>query len=133
MSAWTNGWHLIAVASGGAIGAVMRYLVAVRWLGVAEMPAWPWATFFANCSGALMFGFLAVLLAASNSINDNLRLALMTGLLGAFTTYSTFSFEMVRMLELKAWGLAIGYGIGTMAACVTLAGLGLWIGRLLFE
>ncbi len=128
-----SGLHIVAVASGGAVGAVLRYLAAVRWLGVAEMPAWPWATFFVNCTGAMLFGFLAVALAASSSINDNLRLALMTGLLGAFTTYSTFAFEMVRMLEFRAWGLAIGYGIGTMAACVTLAGLGLWAGRLLFE
>lgn len=132
MSAVT-GMHILAVAGGGAVGAVLRYLAAVRWLGVAEMPAWPWATFFVNCSGAMLFGFLAVWLAASTAVSDNLRLALMTGLLGAFTTYSTFAFEMVRMLELRAWGLAIGYGIGTMAACVTLAGLGLWLGRLLFE
>lgn len=133
MSTMTPGWHLLAVACGGAVGAVLRYLVAARWLGVATMPAWPWATFFVNCAGALAFGLLAVVLAASTTINDNLRLALMTGLLGAFTTYSTFSFELVRMLELRAWGLAIGYGMGTMAACVSLAGLGLWLGRVLFE
>ena len=133
MSSMTSGWHLLAVAGGGAVGAVLRYLVAVRWLGVAAMPAWPWATFFVNCLGALAFGLLAVMLAATTAINDSLRLALVTGLLGAFTTYSTFSFELVRMLELRAWGLAIGYGMGTMAACVTLAGLGLWLGRLLFE
>ncbi|MDF1780372.1 MAG: fluoride efflux transporter CrcB [Alcanivoracaceae bacterium] len=128
-----SNWHFLAVALGGALGAVMRYALAVRWLGVAEMPAWPWATFVANLSGAFAFGFLAVALSASAMVSDNLRLLLMTGLLGAFTTYSTFSFEMVRMLELKAVGLALGYGMGTMAACVTLAGLGLWLGRLLFE
>lgn len=133
MSEMASGWHVFAVACGGAVGATARYLVSVRWLGVAEMPAWPWATFFVNLSGAFLFGLLAVALASSTSINDNLRLALMTGVLGAFTTYSTFSFELVRMLEFKAVGLALGYGIGTMAACVALATLGLMIGRALFE
>lgn len=125
--------HLLAVAGGGAIGASLRYLVAVRWLGIAEMPAWPWATFFANTSGAFAFGLLAVALSATTLVGDNTRLALMTGLLGAFTTYSTFAFEMVRMLESRAWGLALGYGMGTMAACVALAGCGLMLGRLVFE
>lgn len=128
-----GGIPLLAVALGGAVGAVLRYLVAVRWLGVAAMPGWPWATFAVNIGGSFLFGLLAVALAASSTINDNLRLALMTGLLGAFTTWSTFAFEMVRLIELKAWGLALGYGLGTTAACITLAGLGLWLGRLTFE
>jgi fluoride exporter len=133
MNGMASGWHIFAVACGGAVGATARYLVSVRWLGVAEMPAWPWATFFVNLTGAFLFGLLAVALASSTSINDHLRLALMTGVLGAFTTYSTFSFELVRMLEFKAVGLALGYGIGTMAACVALATLGLMAGRALFE
>lgn len=133
MGGTTSAWHLFAVACGGAVGATLRYLVAMRWFGIAEMPAWPWATFFVNVSGAFAFGFLAVMLAASHSITDNVRLALMTGLLGAFTTYSTLAFEMVRMIELKAVGLALSYGISTMAACVVLAGAGLMLGRVLFE
>ena len=128
-----SAWHILAVAAGGSVGAVLRYLIASRWIGVAAMPAWPWATFVANLGGAFAFGFLAVLLAAETRLNTNLRFALMTGMLGAFTTYSTFSFELVRMLELRAVGLAIGYGMGTMAACVALAGLGLWVGRVIFE
>lgn len=128
-----GGIPLLAVALGGAVGAVLRYWVAVRWLGVAAMPGWPWATFAVNLGGSFLFGLLAVALAASSTINDNLRLALMTGLLGAFTTWSTFAFEMVRLIELKAWNLALGYGLGTMTACIALAGVGLWLGRLTFE
>lgn len=128
-----GGMALLAVAAGGAVGAVLRWLVAVRWLGIAHMPAWPWSTFFVNVTGSLLFGLLAVALATSNSFNDNARLMLMTGVLGAFTTWSTFAFEVVRLVEVRAWSLAIGYGSGTMAACIGAAGLGLWLGRVLFE
>lgn len=129
----TSASHLFAVALGGAVGASLRYLVSVAWLGIPAMPAWPWATFFVNVLGSLAFGLLAVGLAAATAANEHLRFALMTGLLGAFTTYSTFSFEMVRMLQTRAFGLALGYGSGTIAACVLAAGLGLWLGRLMFE
>ena len=128
-----NASHLLAVAAGGAVGASLRYLVSVAWLGIPVMPAWPWATFLVNVAGSLVFGFLAVMLAAASAANEQLRFALMTGLLGAFTTYSTFSFEVVRMLQVRAFGLALGYGSGTIAACVVAAGLGLWLGRLIFE
>lgn len=124
---------VLSVAVGGAVGAVLRYLVAVRLMGVATMPGWPWATFSVNVLGSFLFGMLAVSLAGSQLFNDNMRLALMTGLLGAFTTYSTFSFEVLRLIQSRAPALAIGYGFGTLCACVAAAALGLWLGRLLFE
>ena len=128
-----HGVHLLAVAIGGAAGAVLRYLVAVRLFGVASLPAWPWATFSVNVAGSLLFGFLAVALASSHALSENMRLALMTGLLGAFTTYSTFAFEVVRLLQARAYALALGYGFGTLVCCVLVAAAGLWLGRLLFE
>lgn len=124
---------LLAVGVGGAVGAILRWLVSTRWLGIPAAPAWPWATFVVNVSGSFLFGLLAVALAASGGLNDNARLLLMTGLLGAFTTWSTFAFEVVRLIELRAWALAIGYGSGTLAACIGAAALGLWLGRRLFE
>lgn len=124
---------LLSVALGGAAGAVLRYLVAVRVFGITAMPAWPWATFSVNVVGSFLFGLLAVSLAGSQLFNDNTRLALMTGLLGAFTTYSTFSFEVLRLIQSKALALAIGYGFGTLCACVAAAALGLWLGRMWFE
>ena len=66
-------------------------------------------------------------------MNDTVRLALMTGLLGAFTTYSTFAFEVFRLFQARAPMLAIGYGFGTLFACVAAAALGWWLGRQLFQ
>tara|TARA_A100001391_G_scaffold205153_1_gene203799 strand:- start:2022 stop:2315 length:294 start_codon:yes stop_codon:yes gene_type:complete len=96
------------------------------------MPAWPWATFAVNLAGSFLFGFLAVML-ASLTTSELWRLALMTGMLGALTTFSTFSFELVRLLESRSLGLALGYAAVSVAACVSLAGLGLVVGRWLFE
>lgn len=121
----------LAVALGGSMGACLRYATAL-WVGVPAMPAWPWATFAVNLAGSFLFGFLAVML-ASLTTSELWRLALMTGMLGALTTFSTFSFELVRLLESRSLGLALGYAAVSVVACVSLAGLGLAVGRLLFE
>lgn len=125
--------HWLAVAAGGALGATLRFWVASRVLVVPAMPAWPWATFSVNLVGSLLFGLLAVALAGSATLNEQWRFFLMTGLLGAFTTWSTFSFEVVTLIENRAWGLAGGYGLATFVGCVAAAGIGLMLGRLLFE
>ena len=121
----------MAVAAGGATGACLRFGTTL-WLGVPAMPAWPWATFSVNLLGSFMFGLLTVVLASMTN-SDAWRLAIMTGMLGALTTFSTFSFELVRMVEVKAHVLAASYALTSVIACVTLAGLGLTIGRLIFE
>ena len=113
----------LAVALGGSMGACLRYATAL-WVGVPAMPAWPWATFAVNLAGSFLFGFLAVML-ASLTTSELWRLALMT--------FSTFSFELVRLLESRSLGLALGYAAVSVVACVSLAGLGLAVGRLLFE
>ncbi len=125
--------HWFAVAGGGALGAVLRFSVATQLLPAKPFPAWPWGTFTVNLTGSLLFGFLAVWLASTAAVNDHLRYLLMMGLLGSFTTYSTFSFEVVRLLDGGAWSLAGGYALATMTGCVALAGAGLWVARLLFE
>ncbi len=121
----------LAVAVGGAGGACLRFGTSL-WLGIPAMPAWPWATFSVNLAGSFLFGILTVALASLTS-SEAWRLAIMTGMLGALTTFSTFSFELVRMVEVKAHGLAAGYAMASVMACVTLAGLGLMLGRLIFE
>ena len=126
-----NASHLLAVAAGGAVGASLRYLVSVAWLGIPVMPAWPWATFFVNVAGSLVFGFLAVMLAVASAANEQLRFALMTGLLGAFTTYSTFAFDSVVLWRagehLRAVlnvSLSLGLGFAAVALGIWLAGHG---------
>ena len=133
VSAITEGGMLpwIAVACGGAIGACLRFGTSL-WVGVPAMPAWPWATFGVNLAGSFLFGLLAVML-ASLPVGDVWRLALMTGMLGALTTFSTFSFELGRMVEARAFSLAAGYAVASVTVCLMLGIAGLALGRLIFE
>lgn len=121
----------LAVAVGGAAGACLRFATTL-WVGIPVMPAWPWATFGVNLVGSFLFGFLAVAL-ASLPVGEIWRLALMTGMLGALTTFSTFSFELVRLVEARAFILAAGYAAGSVGACLLLGMIGLALGRLVFE
>ena len=85
--------HVLWVAAGGAAGAVARYLVA-RWVATP----FPWATFAANIVGSLLIGLL-VGLASKEVLSTEMRLLLVTGFCGGFTTFSTFANESYGMVE----------------------------------
>lgn len=87
---------ILLIGAGGAFGAAARYLINVSPLHKIFQP-FPFPTFFINVAGSFLIGFLLILLTDKYAINDNLRLAVMVGFLGAFTTFSTF--------ELEIWGL----------------------------
>ena len=117
----------IAVASGGAMGACLRFATTL-WLGSPTMPAWPWATFSVNVVGSFMFGVLVVVLTHWVS-NDFWRLLLVTGVVGALTTFSTFSFEVVRMVEARAYLLAASYTLASVVVCISAAFAGGMLAR----
>lgn len=122
---------LIYVALGGAIGASCRYLlggVAFRVMG----PGFPWGTLAANVIGGLLMGLLVGWLAFRVSGGENLRLFLAVGVLGGFTTFSSFSLEALRMIETKAYGLAAGYISASVVLSVLAVFIGLMIARKLF-
>ena len=102
----------LAVAIGGAIGATLRFAVS-EWVGT------PQATLIVNAVGSLLLGICMAAL-ANEMISKEMTLLLGTGILGAFTTMSTFSFETVEM-----WGddrtMAVGYVLITMILCPLLA------------
>lgn len=119
--------NLLLVAGGGALGASARYLTGLAWVRSAGM-ARPWlATAGVNVSGSLLMGVLVgwlVSRGAGGPATDRLRLFLATGVLGGFTTFSSFSLEAVLMLERRAWGEAAGY----LGGSVALGLLGLFAG-----
>lgn len=120
---------LVAVCFGGALGSGARYLVgllAARWLGIG----FPYGTLFVNVLGSFA---LACMMQATEGagVRPELRLALGTGAMGGFTTYSTFNLEALRMIERGAVGLAVVYGLATVAACFFAGALGLAFARLL--
>jgi fluoride exporter len=123
--------RIALVAVGGALGSVLRYLVAmaaVAWLG----PTFPWGTLAVNLVGSFLIGLVQSLAVESLVISEEARLFLSTGLMGGLTTYSAFSYETVRLAEAGAWTAAWANVLITTAACLTLCLLGLTTGRVLF-
>lgn len=106
---------MIAVGCGSAVGAVLRYLLTQLWK--RRQIDWPLATLLINVSGAFLLGLLTGQLAAGS-------LAMRfwgVGVLGGYTTFSTFNTEMVAMVDEHRWGalacyLALSYGGGILAA-----------------
>lgn len=122
--------QLLAVAAGGAAGAVMRWLMAS---GIQRMAggAFPWGTFIVNALGSFLLGFLFVWLIERSSASELMRLALTVGFLGAFTTFSTYSLESIRLLQEGAFTLAFGNIIGQVIVCLMLTWLGVQLARVL--
>jgi CrcB protein len=113
----------LAVAAGSALGGVLRYGAARLWPMVPG--GWPLSTMAVNLLGSLAIGVLSVVLAARDTATDVSRLFWMVGVLGGFTTYSTFALETVFVAESGQLARAAGYAVITLAGCVGAA----WLGR----
>jgi len=122
--------QLAAVAIGGAAGAMVRWLVAS---GVQKMTggAFPWGTFAVNALGSFLLGFLFVWLIERSTASELLRLAITVGFMGAFTTFSTYSLESVRLLQEGAFSLAFGNIAGQVIVCLLLTWLGIQLARVM--
>jgi len=119
----------LLITFGGAIGTLFRYLIslaAARWLG-AEFP---YGTLIVNLIGAFIIGLVQHLGTEGLMIPDNTRLFLTTGMMGGLTTYSTFSYETVRLMETGAWSLAWINIFVTTVICLSLCFLGMGVGRI---
>ena len=99
---------LLAVAAGGAIGALARYGVHVIG-GRLWGHGFPWSTLVVNVLGGFLLGALVVILALKWSPSQEMRAFLTVGLLGAFTTFSTFSLDAVTLAQRQAWTSAAIY------------------------
>ena len=114
----------------GAGGALARYgldgLVSRH-----TSTTFPWGTFVINVTGSLLLGLLFVLLTERYRPEPWLRSGLTIGLLGAYTTFSTFSLETYRLVEGRAYGLAAANAFGSLAAGLLAVYLGVVIGRAL--
>jgi CrcB protein len=113
---------VLAVALAGALGALARWGVGA-WFG-HRFPSFPWGTMFINVTGSFILGVLFAVLVERNIGSLTLRLALMTGLLGAYTTFSTFSLETFRLVEDGATGSALA----NIGLSVVLGVLAVWLG-----
>ena len=103
-------WLLIAV--GGGAGAVARYGIG-GWVQARAGFAFPWGTLVVNLLGSLLLGF-ALRYLEGVRVGPDMRALVSVGILGAFTTFSTFSYETVALLEEGAFSRALAYAIGSL-------------------
>ena len=105
--------HATLVALGGALGALLRYSLGLT----LETDDFPWSTFVVNICGSVTLGILSVM-AVNSLISETTMLFLGTGLLGAFTTMSTFSIETVSLVKNNELALALGYATLSFILCI---------------
>ncbi|GHE39639.1 fluoride efflux transporter CrcB [Streptomyces sp. OfavH-34-F] len=120
----------LLVAIGGAIGAPLRYLTD-RAVQARHDTVFPWGTFSANVTGSLILGMITGA-ALSGAAGHTVQLLLGTGLCGALTTYSTFSYETLRLAESGAKFFAAANIIASLAAGLGAVFLGLAFTQALF-
>ncbi len=113
------------VAVGGALGSLARYttaLAAARFIGVG----FPWGTLLVNVTGSFVIGIAASLTAMGGRplLGDDARGFVVVGLLGGFTTFSSFSLETINLARAGAGGAAVMNVIGSLVLCLSAAWLG---------
>jgi CrcB protein len=119
-------WLLVFV--GGGVGSVARYLTST-WMASRFGPAFPWGTFTVNLVGSFLIGLLATLADERGAISPQTRLLLVVGLLGGFTTFSSFSLETWRLAEQGDLAPALLNVLGNVALGLAAVVLGIAAGR----
>ena len=123
--------NIALVAAGGASGSVFRYLVGV-WSVRLAGANFPWGTLAVNVAGSFMIGFLVELVARRLNASMEMRLFLVTGVLGGFTTFSSFSLDAVSLFERGTLGLSAVYVLASLVVSIAAVFAGLALGRSLF-
>jgi CrcB protein len=122
--------NLVLVCLGGALGSGARYLagmLALRLFG----PSFPVGTLVVNLLGCFLISAILAAGAESSALSTSTRLFLTTGMMGGFTTYSAFNWELLRFAQQGAWGRACLYLFTTVIGCVLAGLLGLACARLM--
>ena len=122
--------RFLVICLGGAIGTGLRYVtsgVAARWLGAD----FPYGTLIVNVVGSFLIGLIQHVGTASLLIPETTRLFLTVGIMGGLTTYSSFSYETIRLAQVGAWGQALVNVLVTTSLCLGVCFLGIAAGRLI--
>ena len=123
--------EFLIVGLGGFAGSVLRFRVSAAFLHNFPASRFPWATFTVNIAGCLLIGITVAFLERIEFYNSELRLLLITGFLGGFTTFSAFGLETVFLLRSGNTHLAIANVLLSIAFCLLAAWLGLRLGATL--
>lgn len=114
------------IALGGAVGTVARYHVG-EWLQRRAGGDFPWGTLAVNVVGSAVIAAIMLASLRGEPWSPTVRVALTTGVLGGFTTYSTFNYETLALVQRGAWSMAALYVGATLLGCFA-AGLLAWHG-----
>ena len=120
--------RFLAVGLGGALGAMARYGVSLA-IATFWRREFPLATLIANISGCFLLGFFATLGTERIPIDPTMRLLIMTGFIGAYTTFSTFEYETQRLVEGGAWWPAVLNVTLSLAAGFVAVEIGILLAR----
>ena len=120
--------YSLAVAAGGALGALSRYWLML-WVAALGATRFPWGTLLVNVLGSCAIGVLYVLISEKLVLTEHWRALLVGGYLGAFTTFSTFSIDALLLLQEGRVLPAAAYVGGSVLLCLT----GAWLGMMLMR
>ena len=119
---------LAGVAIGGAVGSVLRYMIqthSMQWLG----NSFPYGTLIVNVVGSLLIGFLSYALLERFTVTEEVRIAILVGFLGGFTTFSTFSIETLNLIQQGSFFSAISNAILSIVLCLVACFMGMSLAR----
>jgi CrcB protein len=121
---------IVLIGVGGAIGANARYLVST-WAAGRYGVSFPYGTFLINATGSVLIGFVLTLLAAFLGSSPEARLMLVTGFLGAYTTFSTFTYETIALVREAEFRPALLNALGSVVLGVAGCAIGILAAELL--
>ncbi|MFP6616314.1 MAG: CrcB family protein [Candidatus Hydrogenedentota bacterium] len=128
--------NLMLIAVAGGLGAVARYGTGLLVIRFVPEENFPWATFTVNMVGCLLFGIVFAAIEAATHWDPctlaRARMVLLTGFMGAFTTYSTYAFQSVLLIQDAKWGLAVGNIAGQTVIGLLAIFAGLYVGKAVF-
>ena len=119
---------LAGVALGGAVGSMLRYMIqthSMQWLG----NSFPYGTLIVNVVGSLLIGFLSYALLERFTVTEEVRIAILVGFLGGFTTFSTFSIETLNLIQQGSFFSAISNAILSIVLCLVACFMGMSLAR----
>lgn len=120
--------QVLAIAAGGAVGSLLRFWMS-NWVHTFADRSFPYGTLVVNVVGCLIMGFLFVLFIDRLSDNPVLRAGILIGVLGGFTTFSSFSIETFNLIEQGAWVKAMANMSASLVLCIGATWVGVILGR----
>jgi fluoride exporter len=125
-------WHWLVIAIGGSFGATARF-ATVTWINSQHNSVFHWGTFLVNALGSFIMGLAFVLFTIKYpQVSGTWRSFVMVGLLGAFTTFSSFALESLLLIQEHQYTIALTYMVASAVVCLITVTLGYTMGKFIF-